>query len=474
MQSDFSYKHYVSPFSSRYVSSEMSWFFSQEFKAITFRRLWVALAEAEREFGLEISGEQVAEMRKGVEKIDFGRVLEYEKEFRHDVMAHIHAFGDVCPLAKGIIHLGATSSYVADNGDLIQMKKALGLLLGKMLGVLERLLGFARKYADAPTLGYTHYQSAQPTTIGKRACLWLQDFYHDAKDWERLGKELPFLGVKGATGTQASFLALFEGDEEKVKRLERKIAEEFGFEKVVPIASQTYSRKIDLNLMNALESFAASAHKIATDIRLLAHEKEIEEGFGEKQVGSSAMPHKRNPIYAERICGLARFVMSLAQNPAYTTATQWLERSLDDSSNRRCSIPEAFLGTDAILNLLAHLLDNLEVDADAAKEHVLEEIPFLAMESILMKAAKKGKSRQEVHEVLRRLSLECRKEKDKLSFLKSSIQKNLGFSASEIEDLLDLDILVGKAPRQVHDFIESEIAPFLQGKAKASFPKIEV
>lgn len=469
------YSRYASPFSTRYVSNEMSWLFSQEFKVLIFRRLWVALADEERRLGLGISEEQVEEMRRGVEKIDFERVQTYERKFRHDVMAHIHAFGDVCPKAKGVIHWGATSSYVADNSDLIQMKEAMRLLWSKMVGVLEKLSRFAEKHADAMTLSFTHYQPAQPTTIGKRACLWLQDFYQDAKEWERLEENIPFLGVKGATGTQASFLALFEGDEKKVKELEIEIGKKFGFKSILPIASQTYSRKIDLSLLNALESFAASAHKMATDLRLLAHENEIEEGFGEKQVGSSAMPHKRNPIYAERICGLARFVISLAQNPAYTLATQWLERSLDDSSNRRCSIAEAFLATDAILNLLAHLLDHLEVDAAIAKEHVLEEIPFLAMENILMTAVKKGHSRQEAHEILRNLSLEMRKEKVDLNFLEKKVSELFSLSLKEVQKLLDPQTLIGRAPAQVREFLRSEIAPYLKTheKKQAAFSKIE-
>ena len=466
---------YVSAFSTRYASDEMSWIFSEEFRARVFRRLWVALAEAEKKLGLEISERQIEAMKSGVERVDFERVREYERQFRHDVMAHIHAFGDVCPEAKGVIHWGATSSFVGDNGDLIQMKEGMRLLSGKMRGVIEKLGKFAEKYADTETPSFTHYQPAQPTTIGKRACLWLQDFYWDALEWERLEEQLPFLGAKGATGTQASFLALFDGDEGKVEKLERLIAKRFGFEKILPIASQTYPRKIDLLLLNSLSAFAASAHKMATDIRLLAHDGEVAEGFGEKQVGSSAMPQKRNPIYAERICGLARFVISLAQNPAYTAATQWLERSLDDSSNRRFSIAEAFLGADALLNLLNHLLDHLEVDVQVAEEHLRKETPFLAMEPVLMMAVKKGKSRQETHETLRQLAHECRKQKDALPFFKARIKELFDLSEKELNQCLDPKQMIGRAPSQVRAFLH-EVRAFLSSskREKASFPRVEI
>ncbi|MCC6128187.1 MAG: adenylosuccinate lyase [Chlamydiae bacterium] len=475
MEKNSVYACYVSAFSTRYASDEMSWVFSEEFRARAFRRLWVALAEAERELGLEISESQIEAMKGGVERVDFEKVRDYERQFRHDVMAHIHAFGDVCPEAKGIIHWGATSSFVGDNGDLIQMKEGMRLLSGKMRGLMARLGEFAEKYADTATLSFTHYQPAQPTTIGKRACLWLQDFYWDALEWERLERQLPFLGAKGATGTQASFLALFEGDEGKVERLEKLIAKQFGFENILPIASQTYPRKIDLFLLGSLEAFAASAHKMATDIRLLAHDGEFSEVFGESQVGSSAMPHKRNPIYAERICGLARFVISLAQNPAYTAATQWLERSLDDSSNRRFCISEAFLGADALLNLLNHLLDHLEVDVQTAQQHLLKETPFLAMEPVLMAAVKKGKDRQDAHEILRQLAHECRKQKDPLAFFKGKIKELFDLSEKEINQCLDPKQMIGRAPSQVQTFLR-EVREFLGSakRKKASFPRVEI
>jgi adenylosuccinate lyase len=469
-------KTYLSPFSTRYASLEMSYLFSPHFKSSAFRRLWIALAKAQKELGLPISPLQIEQMQKHRDTIDFEKIHLYEKKFRHDVMAHIHAFADQCPEAKPIIHLGATSSYATDNADLIQLKEAMGLLHKKMLHILKELSDFAQKYAHAPTLSYTHYQPAQPTTIGKRACLWLQDFYQDALDWQRLFVSIPFLGAKGATGTQASFLALFEGDHAKVKKLETLIAQEFHFDSILPIASQTYSRKIDLSLLNALESFAASAHKMATDLRLLAHEGELLEAFEATQVGSSAMPYKRNPIYAERICGLSRFVISLSQNPAYTAATQWLERSLDDSSNRRLCIPEAFLGADAILNLLAHLIPNLTVNASLAQTHLEENLPLLATENILMAAVKKGGDRQDLHEQLRLLIVASQKEKNPRFFLIHKLQSDFHLSSYELEKIFDLKSMLGRAPQQVQEFIEQDIAPYL-AKQKAyatTFPDIEV
>ncbi len=476
MSQQAAYDTYASPFSTRYVSPEMSRLFSQQFKIATFRRLWVALAKAQKQLGLPISDEQIQQMEKHVETIDFHQVHIYEKQLRHDVMAHIHAFGDQCPDAKPILHLGATSSYVADNTDLIQMKEAMRLLHAKLLSLIQKLSKLAKLHANDPTLSYTHYQPAQPTTIGKRFCLWLQDFYQDVLDWERLENSLPFLGVKGATGTQASFLSLLNGDEEKAKELESLIANAFGFSHVLPIAGQTYSRKIDLSLLNSLESFAASAHKMATDLRLLAHEGEIQEAFEEKQVGSSAMPYKRNPIYTERICGLARFVISLAQNPAYTAATQWLERSLDDSSNRRLCIPEAFLAADALLNLLAHIIDHLHVDAALAKQHTLEHLPLLALENILMNAVKKGESRQDAHETLRSLSIASKKENDPHAFLIREITSRFSLSESEVKTFLDLKTMIGLAPRQVHDFLQADIEPYLTKyqEKKALFPSVDI
>ncbi|HSX10288.1 MAG TPA: adenylosuccinate lyase [Chlamydiales bacterium] len=450
------HEEYESPFSARYTSPEMSRLFSAQYKISTFRRLWTALAKAEQKLGLPITHKQVAQLEENIDKIDFALAATYEKRFRHDVMAHIHAYGDQCPDAKPIIHLGATSSYVTDNTDLIQMREALTLLFGKLIHILRLLARLAENEAASPCLAYTHYQPAQPTTIGKRACLWLQDLLLDAHEFERHINALPFLGAKGATGTQASFLALFDNDAHKVKELETLIATHFGFTKILSIASQTYTRKLDLNILNALESFASASHKMATDIRLLAHDGELTESPTDTQVGSSAMPYKRNPIYSERICGLARFVISLAQNPAYTAATQWLERSLDDSSNRRLAIPESFLGADSILNLLIHLLTHLTVDRAAALTHLEAQIPHLAMENILMQATKKGGDRQKIHEKLRKLS---------------------GKPIAEIAKELHLDpkefhahALIGRAPDQVRDFLKNEVEPFLSRHKNIAAP----
>lgn len=456
------YEEYASPFTARYTSSEMSQLFSAQFKIATFRRLWTALAKAQQKLGLPITHQQIAQLEDNIHKIDFAAALNYEKRFRHDVMAHIHAYGDQCPDAKPIIHLGATSSYVVDNADLIQLKQAMQLLWNKLIHILRLLAAFAENEAASPCLAYTHFQPAQPTTIGKRACLWLQDFLLDAQEFERQIISLPFLGAKGATGTQASFLALFDGDADKVQKLETLIAHECGFTRVLPIAGQTYTRKLDLNILNSLESFAASAHKMATDLRLLAHEGELSEAPIETQVGSSAMPYKRNPIYSERICGLARFVMSLAQNPAYTAATQWLERSLDDSSNRRLSVPESFLGADAILNLLAHLLANLSVDRSLALSHLEAQIPHLAMETLLMQAVKKGADRQVVHEKLRILSGKPIAE----------IAKELHLNPKEFT----AHTLIGRAPDQVRDFLKSDVQPYLARHKNmvVSVPAIEI
>ncbi|MDE3045027.1 MAG: adenylosuccinate lyase [Verrucomicrobiota bacterium] len=463
------HEEYVSPFSARYCSSEMSHLFSASFKITTFRKLWIALAKAQQSLGLPISRKQISQMESKIKAIDFEKTEEYEKKFRHDVMAHIHAFGDACPDAKPIIHLGATSSFVTDNGDLIQMREGLSLLLQKLLLVLQRFSKLAEKHAAAPCLSYTHFQPAQPTTIGKRICLWLQDFLLDAKEWQRCLEELPFLGVKGATGTQASFLALFEGSHSKVTALEKKIAKTFGFEKILPIAGQTYTRKIDLQLLNAFESFAVSAHKFATDVRLLAHEGEILEAFGESQVGSSAMPYKRNPIYCERICGIARFAISLAQNPAYTAATQWLERSLDDSSNRRLCIPEAFLSIDAILNLVLHVLDGIKIETKTALSRLDEQLPFLVMENILMEAVKRGANRQEVHEKLRKIA----HSPDPMNALFRS--KEFPLSFQEMKALAHPKGLIGRSPEQVNEFLTQELRPFLkrQRVRKISLSRVE-
>lgn len=465
-------KAYSSPFSERYASKEISHLFSPHFKILTFRKLWTSLAKAQKTLGLPISSAQIAQMEASLEEIDFSLAEKYEKKFRHDVMAHIHAFGDVCPEAKPIIHLGATSCYATDNADLIQLKAALEILIQKLLHIIELLAVFAENHASTPALSYTHYQPAQPTTFGKRACLWIQDFLLDAIEWTRLLENLPFLGAKGATGTQSSFLALFEGDSSKVDKLESLIAKDFGFKKILPISGQTYTRKLDLNILNALASFSASAHKMATDIRLLSHDGELVESLDKDQVGSSAMPYKKNPIYSERICGISRFVISLSQNAAYTTATQWLERSLDDSSNRRLSIPESFLGVDAVLNLLTHLITHLSPMPTVASKHIEKELPFLVMENILMEAVKRGGNRQELHEKLRHFSA-----KKSIDFLIAEIEKDSTFHLKEkdIKSLLEISSLIGRAPEQVHLFLTQEVYPYLKihKKSNIAIPTIE-
>lgn len=441
----------------------MSRLFSPWFKGVSFRRLWIALAKAQKKAGLPIKPSQIAEMEAHAEAINFARIDHFEKTFRHDVMAHIHAFGEQCPEAKPIIHWGSTSSYVTDNADLIQLKAALELLFQKMVHVIKTMGHLAEQYANAPCLGYTHFQPAQPTTIGKRICLWLQDFLFDAKEWKRILDELPFLGAKGATGTQGSFFALLEGNHAKVLELEKEIAESFGFRKSLPIAGQTYTRKIDIQVFHAIASFAASAHKLGTDLRLLAHEGEITESFGKEQVGSSAMPYKRNPIYCERICGLARFTISLAENPMYTLATQWLERSLDDSSNRRLAIPELFLSADAILNTLIHLLSHLQVHSEIALDHLSQNLPLLCMENMLMEAVKRGADRQKTHEKLRQIAMESMQKDQSLDALIAAVsgEKAFHLTRAMIEKIANPKELIGRAPEQVEDFLASDVKPFL-------------
>lgn len=458
---------YQSPFTTRYASPEMSYLFSPHFKYTTWRKLWIALAKAQKQLGLPISSEQIKSMEDAAEKIDFVKATEYEKKFRHDVMAHIHAFGDACPEARGIIHLGATSCFVTDNTELIQIHKALNLICHKIVFVLRHLHDFATKWADVPTLSYTHFQAAQPTTIGRRTCLWMQDLLIDIHQIEYLLEHLRFLGVKGATGTQASFIALFEGDEGKVKELETLVSKEMHFFRLFAISGQTYTRKQDILVFNVLSSFAASVHKCTTDIRLLCHLKEIEEPFAEKQIGSSAMPYKRNPMRSERICGLARFLLSLHENPLYTEATQWMERTLDDSSNRRLYFPEAFLTADSILDLLNNVTKGLIVHPKMVQKHLEEELPFLMTEYILMEAVKKGKDRQIIHERLRHHSLEVGrriKEEGLQNDLLHRIEKDsaIGLSHKEIAAIATSPYLVGRSEAQTHEFLNHEVFPILK------------
>ena len=398
---------YESPLASRYASREMLYIFSPDKKFTTWRRLWIALARAEKELGLPITQGQIDELEREKDHINYDLAQEKERELRHDVMAHIHAYGAQCPSAMPILHLGATSCYVGDNTDIILMKEGLTLLRDKLVRVLAALGRFARQYKAMPTLGYTHYQAAQLVTVGKRATLWMNELLMDLEEVEHRISTLKLLGSKGTTGTQASFLELFEGDHEKVKELERRIAEELGFAAVVPVSGQTYSRKMDYNVLSTLAGIAQSASKFATDLRLLCHLKEVEEPFEKNQIGSSAMPYKRNPMRCERICSLARYVIVDAGNPAVTTATQWFERTLDDSANKRISIPEAFLAVDAILNIYMNVASGLVVHPKVIRRHVMEELPFMASENIMMDAVKRGGDRQELHERIRVLSQEA-------------------------------------------------------------------
>jgi adenylosuccinate lyase len=443
---------------SRYASPEMIALFSPEERARTWRQLWVHLARAEMEQGLPITKAQVAELEKNIGNVDLEAVATHERRLRHDVMAHIEAYGDQCPGARGIIHLGATSSFVTDNGDLILMRRGLAILRQKLAEVLGQLLHLAQSYRDLPCLGYTHFQAAQPTTVGKRVCLWAQDLMADL---EALQLELPFLGVKGATGTQASFAQLVDDPD----KLEKRVAELAGFEKVIPVAGQTYSRKIDARLLDALAGIGVSANKLATDIRLLAHSGEMEEPFEQEQVGSSAMPHKRNPILSERICGLSRFLIQSSGNGKWTAASQWLERSLDDSSNRRLVIPECFMAADAILNLLHHVTANPVLYPQRIAENLERELPHLATESILMACVQKGCDRQEIHERLRHHVQEGGN-----LLARIADDEAIPFDVEE----LDVKQLIGRAPEQVDRFvplIHEAIAPYKD--AERITPSIE-
>ncbi len=460
-------QQYQSPLTSRYASPEMLSLFSPHFKYTTWRKLWVALAEGQKAGGLPITEAQVASLKAHIYTLNLDVVTEIEKQVRHDVMAHIHAYGQQCPEAKGIIHLGATSCYVTDNTDLLQMKEGLKILRNKIIQVIRQLQAFALRYAHLPTLSFTHFQAAQPTTVGKRACLWLQDLLFDLHDIEYALEQIRFLGLKGATGTQASFLALFDGNHEKVVALEAFIAKEMDFSSTLSVAGQTYTRKQDIRITSTLSSFAASAHKLATDIRLLAHLKEIEEPFANTQVGSSAMPYKRNPMRCERICGLARFVLSLQDNALYTEATQWLERSLDDSSNRRLYLPEIFLCTDAILNLLCDLTAHLTLYPKMIEYHLAQEMPFLVTEELLMAAVKKGKDRQQVHERLRMHS-QAAGQRIKAEGLPNDLVDRIatdpliGLTLPEIQSYALPEKTLGRSKEQVYAFLNQEIAPILK------------
>lgn len=458
---------YESPLCSRYASEKMQYIFSPDFKFSTWRKLWCALAESEKELGLAITDEQIEEMKAHVYDIDYKREAEYEAKLRHDVMAHLHTFAELCPKAKPIIHLGATSCFVGDNTDIIQMREGLLQIKLLLVNAISALADFADKNKDMPTLAYTHFQAAQPTTVGKRATLWLQDLIMDLERLEFELSKLKLLGCKGTTGTGASFLELFGGDTEKVIELEHKIAEKMDFEACVAVSGQTYTRKIDSFVLNVLAGIAQSAYKMATDIRLLTHLKELDEPFETNQIGSSAMAYKRNPMRCERIVSLSRYVMNDAKNAADTAATQWLERTLDDSANRRISIPEAFLATDAILTLIINVISGCTVYPKVMEKHLSEEMPFIATENILMDAVSRGGDRQELHEAIRQYSqiaaanvkLEG-KDNNLLELLIAD--SRFGLTEEGIKKILDVRKFVGCAPEQTQRFLESYVKPILE------------
>ena len=461
---------YESPLTSRYASPEMSELFSLQFRYTTYRRLWVALAESEHELGLQITDEQIAELRANVENIDYDDIEKRERELRHDVMAHIHAYGAVCPAAQGIIHLGATSAYVGDNTDLIQIRNALQLVRVKLLNVLNALATFAQRTRAIPTLGFTHFQPAQPTTVGKRACLWLQDLLLDWHDLEFRIANLCFRGVKGTTGTQASFMELFDGDSEKVRRLDRLVSAKMGFDRIFSVTGQTYPRKVDAQVANVLRGIATSAHKFSNDVRLLQHLKEVEEPFGSKQVGSSAMPYKQNPMRSERIASLARYILSASQSADMTASTQWFERTLDDSANKRIVVPEMFLAVDGILILVANVTAGLQVHERVIERRLREELPFMATENILMEAVKRGGDRQDLHERIRRHALAAGrrvKDQDGRNDLAERIVADpiFGLNQTSIDAMLDPARFIGRAPDQVDEFLAEEVAPILKAHA---------
>ena len=458
---------YESPLASRYASREMLYLFSPDKKFTTWHRLWIALARAEMELGLPITQAQIDEMERERDHIDYDLAAQKEKELRHDVMAHIHAYGAHCPNAMPIIHLGATSCYVGDNTDVILMREGLILVRNKLVQVLDALAKFAREYKALPTLGFTHFQAAQLVTVGKRASLWMNDLLLDLEEVEHRISTLKLLGSKGTTGTQASFLELFNGDHEKVKELERKIAKEMGFDGVVPVSGQTYSRKMDYSVLSVLSGIAQSASKFATDMRLLCHLKEVEEPFEKNQIGSSAMPYKRNPMRCERICSLARYVIVDAGNPAVTSATQWFERTLDDSANKRISVPEAFLAVDAILNIYRNVASGLVVHPKVIEKHVLEELPFMASENIMMDAVVRGGDRQELHERIRVLSQEAGRNVKDLGLSNNLIDliaadPAFGMTKEELTAHLEPSRYIGRCPEQVEEFLAEEVQPVLE------------
>ena len=458
---------YTCPLSERYASKEMQYIFSPDKKFRTWRKLWIALAETEKELGLDITDEQIEELKAHADDINYDVAKEREKVVRHDVMSHVYAYGKQCPKAKGIIHLGATSCYVGDNTDIILMSEALEIVRKKLINVIAELAKFADEHKNLPTLAFTHFQPAQPTTVGKRATLWMQEFMMDLEDLEYVKGSLKLLGSKGTTGTQASFLELFDGDQETIDKIDPMIAKKMGFETCYPVSGQTYSRKVDTRVVNVLAGIAASAHKMSNDIRLLQHLKEIEEPFEKTQIGSSAMAYKRNPMRSERIASLSRYVMVDAMNPAITSATQWFERTLDDSANKRLSVPEGFLAIDGILDLCLNVVDGLVVYPKVIEKRLMSELPFMATENIMMDAVKAGGDRQELHERIRELSMEAGrnvKEKGLDNNLLELIAADPAFNLSleELQKTMDPAKYVGRAPVQVEAYLNNVVNPMLE------------
>ena len=470
---------YVSPLSERYASKEMQYIFSPDMKFRTWRKLWIALAETEKELGLNITQEQIDELKAHAEDINYDVARERERQVRHDVMSHVYAYGVQCPKAKGIIHLGATSCYVGDNTDIIVMTEALKLVRKKLVNVIAELSAFADKYKEQPTLAFTHFQPAQPTTVGKRATLWTQEFLLDLEDLEYVLGTMKLLGSKGTTGTQASFLELFDGDQETIDKIDPMIAKKMGFKECYPVSGQTYSRKVDTRVANILAGIAASAHKMSNDIRLLQHLKEVEEPFEKSQIGSSAMAYKRNPMRSERIASLSRYVMVDALNPAITSATQWFERTLDDSANKRLSIPEGFLAIDGILDLCLNVVDGLVVYPKVIEKHMMAELPFMATENIMMDAVKAGGDRQELHERIRELSMEAGKTvkvEGKDNNLLELIAADPAFNLS-LEDLqksMDPKKYIGRAKEQTERFVNEVVQPILDSHTELLGVKAEI
>ncbi|WP_270388622.1 adenylosuccinate lyase [Blautia massiliensis (ex Durand et al. 2017)] len=470
---------YVSPLSERYASKEMQYIFSPDMKFRTWRKLWIALAETERELGLNITQEQIDEMKAHADDINYDVAKERERQVRHDVMSHVYAFGVQCPKAKGIIHLGATSCYVGDNTDIIVMTEALKLVRKKLVNVIAELSKFAEQYKDQPTLAFTHFQPAQPTTVGKRATLWTQEFLMDLEDLEYVLSTMKLLGSKGTTGTQASFLELFDGDQETIDKIDPMIAEKMGFRSCYPVSGQTYSRKVDTRVLNILAGIAASAHKMSNDIRLLQHLKEVEEPFEKSQIGSSAMAYKRNPMRSERIASLSRYVMIDALNPAITSATQWFERTLDDSANKRLSVPEGFLAIDGILDLCLNVVDGLVVYPKVIEKRLMSELPFMATENIMMDAVKAGGDRQELHERIRELSMEAGKNvkvegKDNNLLELIAADPAFNLTLEDLQKAMEPSRYTGRAKEQTEAFIANVVQPVLDAHKDLLGVKVEI